>query len=320
MLYLGIDGGGTKTDLCLFDSEKGLVARSSQPSLDYHRIGIDNLGHRIRNDFTQLLNGACISEESVQAITVGVPCYGEDEAITKELERQVRYAFSRHEKVFVVNDVVCAMYGSLGGRAGICILSGTGSVAMGINELKHIERVGGWSRHFSDIGSTYWLGVQAMTLFSQQAEGVVRKGALFDFVMDAFDLKQPMDFISIGDRMFDKREKVAEIQLLLMRAAGAGDESACLLYKIAAELLAMQALAVKDKLWPSEKASVRTTYAGGLFNVGALVLDPLEWYLQEYGMSLVKPEMSPVAGALYFAIENGQEEIDETIVMMLRQL
>jgi len=44
MMYLGVDGGGTKTALCLVDEGGHVAARTQAPSCYYFTVGLDLVG------------------------------------------------------------------------------------------------------------------------------------------------------------------------------------------------------------------------------------------------------------------------------------
>ena len=64
-------------------------------------------------------------------------------------------------KIKAGNDVINALYGSLGGEDGIIIIAGTGSVSFGKNKDK-IARAGGYCYQEGDAGSSYDLGYKAL--------------------------------------------------------------------------------------------------------------------------------------------------------------
>jgi glucosamine kinase len=63
---------------------------------------------------------------------------------------------ARH--VTVIADVEAAYLGALGDRAGILLLAGTGSMALGGNGRGQRARAGGWGPLLGDEGSAFWIG------------------------------------------------------------------------------------------------------------------------------------------------------------------
>jgi len=63
-------------------------------------------------------------------------------------------------RVVVLSDALAAHLGALGGRPGVLILSGTGSIVIGRSANGHWARAGGLGPLLGDEGSAFWLGRQ----------------------------------------------------------------------------------------------------------------------------------------------------------------
>ena len=75
----------------------------------------------------------------------------------RRAERRLR-SFAR--TVRVISDAQAAYSGALGDRAGILILAGTGSIAIGRNKKGRWARAGGLGPLLGDEGSAFWIGRQ----------------------------------------------------------------------------------------------------------------------------------------------------------------
>ena len=62
------------------------------------------------------------------------------------------------EKIQVMSDIELAHRKAFGGKPGILLLAGTGSIALGRNKNGKIARSGGWGPKRGDEGSGYWIG------------------------------------------------------------------------------------------------------------------------------------------------------------------
>ena len=133
-MLLSFDGGGSKTAVQLCDLQGRVLAEETIDTIDYGQIGIPQVAARLKAGLNAVLRRSGKEEKALAGITVGLPRLGEIPAESRDLEQAVREVFPATARVFPVNDVVCAMYGALGGRPGICLLCGTGSMAMGMDE------------------------------------------------------------------------------------------------------------------------------------------------------------------------------------------
>lgn len=61
-----------------------------------------------------------------------------------------------------VHDTAIAHAGALGGKPGVIVIAGTGSVGYGVNEGYEHALVGGWGYLFGDEGSAFWLVREAL--------------------------------------------------------------------------------------------------------------------------------------------------------------
>jgi glucosamine kinase len=75
-----------------------------------------------------------------------------------ERQRQGRRLRGLARHVTVMSDAEAAHLGALGGDAGILLLAGTGSMALGRNARRRWARAGGWGPLLGDEGSAFWIG------------------------------------------------------------------------------------------------------------------------------------------------------------------
>ena len=71
------------------------------------------------------------------------------------LRRRLRPLAGRVE---VISDAEAALLGALGGRPGVLILAGTGSIVLGRDGRGRLARAGGLGPLLGDEGSAFWLG------------------------------------------------------------------------------------------------------------------------------------------------------------------
>ena len=297
--YVGVDGGGSKTQFAICDEEGRINARCKLSGGSYVEIGVQALAETLMKGLETLCPEA--ERSNIAGICFGMPAYTEypktDEIMAKEISRAVSPL-----PICFQNDVAAACAGALALQSGITILSGTGSMAFGRDRQGGTHRCGGWSEFFSDEGSCYWLGKKTLELFYKQADGRLAKGKLYEIIREHFSLVDDLDILDRLIKMNYARKEIAALQIQLENAALAGDESARELYAEAAEELGLmiRGLAGKMDMAPSSPIS----YAGGLFNAGELILEPLRRAISGLEMPLIKPLLTPVEGALLLAADH----------------
>lgn len=296
--FIGIDGGGSKTKFALCDEQGHIRAECVLSGSSYRELGADEVCGLLRQGVGKVCEG--IGLGSVSGVCFGMPCYGEHGEEDALAARKIEQALAPLPVCFQ-NDVAAAWAGTLALQSGIIILAGTGSMAWGRDRHGAMKRCGGWSEFFSDEGSGYWLGKKTLELFSKQADGREPKGKLYEIVRTHFALRDDFDVIGRLDAQGYSRKSVAALQLLLEKAALAGDESALRLYGEAAHELALMVKALRSGMDLAPNSPV--SYAGGLWGAGALILRPFLEAIKDLDMTPAEPLLTPVDGAILFAAE-----------------
>lgn len=300
--FVGVDGGGTKTDFAVSAVDGVPVSRLTRSGCSYQTIGIEAATALILDGVGECLASVGSGLEDCEGCCLGIPCYGEhaenDRAIVAALKEALAPA-----SVYVANDVEVGWAGSLACQEGIHLVAGTGSIAFGRGSDHKTARCGGWTDFFGDEGSCYWIGRETMSLFSKEADGRVPRGALYDVTRRALCLEEDYRFMDVILRdIAPYREQVASFQRYALEAAVAGDRAVIGLYESAAQELALLVGALKEKLLLAS-GQTNVSYSGGLFKAGDFILHPLKKNVESLGCVLQEPKRSAVEGALILAIE-----------------
>lgn len=296
-LYLGVDGGGTKTAFTLIDDAGKVIAQHLAGSSYYPQIGIDNLTTLIRDGIAAV----CPNPAALAYAFFGLPAFGEDSRIDPLIAKLPR-ALLGHGRFSVGNDMVCGWAGSLGGSDGINIVAGTGSIAYG--ERRGISaRAGGWGEIFSDEGSAYWIATQGLQLFSRMSDGRSPPGFLLDALRDHFTLQADLDLCGKVIELAGNRDSIAALSQIVATAAEAGDEAAAEIFCRAAQQLANIVQAVASKLAFEPNESIPVSWSGGVFRSGELVVAPFKAKLERANCHyhFIEPIADPALGAALYA-------------------
>jgi N-acetylglucosamine kinase-like BadF-type ATPase len=299
-LFLGVDGGGTKTRFVLADRDGQLVAAHEGPNSDHLQIGIDGVRDVLADGLAALFGEAKIDGGAVAHAFFGLSGHGEDSAAQVLLD-VLPEPMLGHRRYRCGNDMVCAWAGSLGGEDGINIVAGTGSIGYGERRGK-TARAGGWGEVFGDEGSAYWIAVQGLNVFTRMSDGRLPKGPLHAAFKASFGLSADLDLC--GKVMNARgRRSIAAVSQLVARAAHDGDAVAMRIFDDAARELAAVVEAVRQALGFAPGERVLVSYSGGVFKAGPLILVPLERHLEEKSGSyrLQAPIIAPSGGAAIYA-------------------
>ncbi|MET0924602.1 MAG: BadF/BadG/BcrA/BcrD ATPase family protein [Xanthobacteraceae bacterium] len=299
-LFLGVDGGGTKTRFVLVDRDGNLLASQQGPGSYHLEIGMDGLRAVLAEGLAALFGQAGIDGGAIAHAFFGIPAYGED-SVAQPLLDAMPEPLLGHRRYRCGNDMVCAWAGSLGGEDGINVVAGTGSIGYGERRGKS-ARAGGWGEVFGDEGSAYWIAVQGLNIFTRMSDGRLPKGPLHAAFRASFGLSADLDLCA---KVLNEhtRGSIAAMSELVTRAARDGDPSAVHIFDDAARELAAVVEAVRQALEFAPGEGVPVSYSGGVFNAGPLILGPFERHLarQSGSYRLQAPIVTPSGGAAIYA-------------------
>lgn len=319
MYYLGVDGGGTKTAFMLINEKGKIIAYRELGTCHHQQIGWEQFRLVLAEGIAAVTIETGIDCSDLDWAFFGLPGFGEEPAEIPVLENTVRLLW--HGRGFRCgNDAEAGWAGALGCAPGINLIGGTGAMGFGKDQLGNERRVGGWGHNCGDEGSAYWLGKQLLSLFGKEADGREEKTALYDLVRQKFSLRDDFELISmVSNKLQMKREKIAELALLVYQAAVAGDPKAIALYEEAAYEYGLIVKALLNQLEFDPMERVFVSYTGGVFMAGDYILKPLAQLLIAWPVILIPPRLQPVTGAALYALNLAQTAIDPGLVSVLQE-
>lgn len=314
MIFLGCDGGSTKTEWLLVDHTGLVLSHRVFPGCNYAFLGEAGFRDLMASSVQALLADGGITSQQVTSAMLSLTVYGEVPG-TEELFPQVMQSILPSCPLWIANDSVAGWGGSLAGRPGINIVAGTGSVAYGQDQDRNASRVGGWSLFFADEGSCSWVARQMIAEFVKQADGRHPRSAIYEELRQEMSITHDLYFS--GYLQTDIRQDsslLAKLQLVALRAAQRGDPAAVAIYRRAAEELTEMATAIRRQLAFTAGEPVFVSYSGGLFRAGETIMAPFRACMDREGFTLTEPRYSPVLGALILAAR-GHLSLEESDAM-----
>lgn len=306
MIFLGVDAGGTKTSFLLADEKGTVLARHAEGSGGFLSVGLDKLENMLRRGIGAVCASAGIDRGRIDAAGLGFPGYGETAQSAAQITDLCESLIGRG-RVACECDCHLGWAGSLAMRPGVNIVSGTGSVAYGVNERGEAARAGGWGA-YCDEGSCRWLGARLIQTFTKQADGRMVRSPLYQIFRERMGIENDLHFIGpINHQYGGDGAATARLQILLKEIYDAGDPFAAALYREAASELALAACSAAQKL--GMEGTFPVSYSGGLFRSGECVLAPLREYLAQQGGELTKPLFTPEEGAVLMAMRHADKEM-----------
>jgi len=177
-LFLGIDGGGSKTAFVILNSENEIVYQKKVGSTALDTVSDDLLK-------ANLEEGVSDFHGEVDSIFAGIGGIASQEQIgkVKSMLRDLKCC-KKDTMVDANNDVYNALFGGLGGEDGIILIAGTGSVSFGKFNNAY-ARSGGYCYQEGDAGSSYDLGKKALQYLARVIDGRKPSSDFSDNIADS---------------------------------------------------------------------------------------------------------------------------------------
>jgi N-acetylglucosamine kinase-like BadF-type ATPase len=238
-LYLGIDGGGTKTR-CVLADETVVLARVICGGSNMIRLGEAQAGEALRSAIQQVCSAARISPQQISATSVGAAG-----AARTEISAKIRSLLGELalRNVEVVGDTVIALESAFGAGPGIIAIAGTGSIVYGRDAAGHTARAGGWGFAVSDEGSGHWIGRRAISeVLNAYDEGC--KTALTNLIFQSWKIDSIDELIQHANST--PPPDFPRLFALVLRATDEGDSLArALLSEAGSKLAALAAIVIR---------------------------------------------------------------------------
>jgi glucosamine kinase len=302
-IYLGIDGGGSKTT-CLIGDETSILGTGTSAGSNPVRVGEAQARKALAAAIRQACTVANVAPGEIRRACVGLAGAAQPEIV--ELAQRIM-AELVPGKIRVVGDMVIALQAAFGRGPGVIVIAGTGSIAYGRNAEGKTARAGGWGFAISDEGSGHWIGRSAVAAAlrawdedqdsSQRLmEGILRPWGLQtrDQLVLAANATPPPDFSALFPAV--------------LSVADAGDPSAReVLGHAGVELANLATIAIR-RLFPQAR-NVPVAMSGGVFRSSSLARQIFYNSLRsQHPAAALNPSVvEPVRGAFELAREGADE-------------
>jgi len=308
-LFLGVDGGGTKTEFVCMDAQGAVVAQAAAGTTYHPQVGVEKTIAVLADGVNTICARLNIAPSALHHVFFGLPAYGEDATIDPQL-RAACGEMLGHARYDCGNDMICGWAGSLACADGINLVAGTGSIGYG--ERQGVAaRSGGWGEVFGDEGSAYWIAIQAMNEFSRMSDGRSPKTALYHVLREALALDNDLDLCGyIMGTSAMARDDIAGLARLVVQAAREGDRASIGILDKAAQELAAIAITLRQRLGFAPDENALLSWSGGVLTGESGVLPALIDIIGAAGgFTLIQPRHPPGLGAALYARYKGSKSL-----------
>ena len=294
-IYLGIDGGGSRTS-CLVGDETSVLGSGTAVGSNVIRVG----EAQAREALATAIRQAC-TVANVNPAQINRACLGLAGAARPEICAVVRRLVSElvPGEIEVVGDMVIALEAAFGSGPGVIAIAGTGSIAYGRGHEGQTARAGGWGFAISDEGSGHWIG-RAAVAAALRAHDEGENTRLLEDVMKSWRVESRERMVLLANA--SPPPDFSALLPAVLSSADAGDMVARTLLTQGGTELASLAKIVIRRLFPDADI-VPVAMSGGVFRNCALVRQVFYNSLRsEYAnASVMATVIEPVRGALELA-------------------
>ena len=177
--YLGIDGGGTKTEFALSDPNGKIVCRLFMDGCNPNTVGIERAKCIIEDGVVQVCKDVPLSSVVVYAGIAGCASESYADEIKIMLEKM---SFAACDVGSDNNNIVAA---GLGDNEGITMILGTGICAYVVKK-EETKRIAGWGYLFDNGGSSFHIGRDAINAYFSAYDGSGEETTLVQRIKETF--------------------------------------------------------------------------------------------------------------------------------------
>jgi N-acetylglucosamine kinase-like BadF-type ATPase len=307
-LYLGVDGGGTKTNIAIANTAGEIVGESVGGPSNPLRIGVEPAVANIVKAVDTACDISGVSRGDIVAATLGLAGVRRTDIRERVCESFIDKL--RIRDTTVTTDASIALYGTTLGKPGVVVIAGTGSVSLGIDSEGHTAMAGGWGPIAGDEGGGRGIAERALHSIAKASDGRGERTKLSDEAADYFRASNAENLIGAIYAPKMDNSRIAGFARQVIETALEGDKIAVEIISEAGNELGVAAAAVIRRLG-LEKRAIPIGCVGSIFNAGDLLTGPMADEIHKTAPKayLTQPQMIPSHAAALMALSNGKNGV-----------
>src|SRR5437763_10106365 len=221
--FLGVDGGASKTAAIVTDPDGHPLGEGIAGPSNHLRVGIEIAARNVERAVNKALVAADVASREIVWAYCGIA--GADHPAHRQEVVDSLSVFFPRGNFTVDNDARIALTGAIGFGAGVVVIAGTGSVAIGRNEAGEEARAGGWGPIVGDEGSGYFIARTGMAAGLRAYDGRGPATLMTELLLRDYDMK-PSDLPRFVYAQTTHADDIARVGKLVIDAAENGDAQA----------------------------------------------------------------------------------------------
>ena len=263
--FLGLDGGGTKTHILLYERQSGLLDLFTGPGSNYENMpgGYGELSQVLKQMFDTFLGRYGIGPADIKKAAFGMSGVDSKKQLLEISKVLAGLGFGD----FVLNnDAFLGVKAGTSRGVGISCVNGSGFSVVGIGTGDETFQTGGMGTLTGDYGGGFWLVPEAMSYVHGQLFRRYPVSLMTKPIMELLSFDDPRDYMDAVHERFvggDKKSLNLSICKIVFDAAKQNDAAACGLLGRSARAYGENILGILDNLTFPEPVEIVLT--GSLF-------------------------------------------------------
>jgi len=215
-MKIGVDGGGTKTELILIDQQGTVVGRHLAPGCNPSVIGADNARDILLDALRSLLATSAAPASATLLCMAGNPSFW----------REIAATLTGYGQVEAMTDALPVLELATNGGPGLVLHAGTGSfVALRIADGS-FHYAGGLGWRIGDPGSAQDIGRRAIARALAELQGWAAPSPLSQALSEEFQNKEPSAITAALHRDEEPNRRIGAFAARVSLLATEGDTTA----------------------------------------------------------------------------------------------
>lgn len=247
-IVLAVDGGGTGCRAALCNRTGQILAYAQGDSCNYHSIGVEMATENLLVLLTTLAKKQALHINCVVLGLAGLDTKRDEAVLTLIVDQALAAANITADSVYLGNDAMVTLKGSVGRNNGVILAAGTGSIACGFTKEGLEARVGGWGYRVGDEGSGYSIGRTAIAHVLKSYDGREKHSGISTAILKQLSLSDEDALINWVYSSHFSVAQVAALTPIIVNLAESGDHQAQQIIQCACQELEDMVLTVIRKL------------------------------------------------------------------------
>jgi N-acetylglucosamine kinase-like BadF-type ATPase len=302
---LAIDGGNSKTDVCLVSAEGLLLGYARGPGSNHQNIGIDAAFEVLTGLVGNAATEAGIDVRSTLAQRAAVYLAGADFSAEVEMLRERVSRAGWASEITVDNDTFALLRAGTKAPNRIAVVCGAGINCVGVSAAGELVRFPSVGDISGDWGGGATLGIEALFHAIRAEDGRGQPTALRVAIMEHFGTASVGDVTAALHFGELQRSRLHELVPVLLRVAAAGDGPARAVVDRLAEEVFLFARAALDRLGLRDQPTDVVLGGSVLAARDPLLMEGVSGRVSAYAprVNLLVVDDPPVVGAALLGLD-----------------